>query len=165
MWLPVLGSAHSDPSFAPELGRHVHYDPRFYDLALVRPLVDGLPPEQALVVMAHRLSGGEAVEERELSCLREMPAFPHGHESAPWVPQLARDHACKRAVGGVCPHAGTDGRSFPRAADGSWTCLHGLRIGADGAVLPYAESSRRSQNAISDCGLTDNTRAASDSIA
>lgn len=182
-WLPVVGLPHQD-GVVTDIGPHVHYDARFLDLrSHLVVSIAGLPPERVALVIAHRVRlrvpqhAGPAphayewsdLDETtmwvEMECLREMPAFPHGHESAPWVSPLEDYVGCRRAVSGVCPHAGTDGRSFPRTADGSWTCLHGLRIGADGVVLPYAESSRRSQNAISDCGLTDNTRAASDSIA
>ena len=142
-WLPVLGPGHSDPSFAPLLGRHIHYDPRFFDLALLRPDVlghpqhAGLTPAQVVLVIAHRLRGDEVFAERPLPCLREMPAWPHGHPSAPWVPELEVAHrGCRVGAEGRCPHAGTDRRSFPRDADGAWTCIHGLRWGSSGRLLP-----------------------------
>lgn len=138
--VPVLGPPHADPSFAPALGRHLHYDPRFLDLAIVRIAAEGLTPEQVALVIAHKTPepDDERVAEVPMVCLRAMPPWPTGAagaDAAPWVPQLARDHAgCRVLADGRCPHAGTDGRSFPRGRDGAWTCIHGLRWAAGGEL-------------------------------
>ena len=133
--LPVLGPAHSDASFAAELGRHIHYDPRFLPDDHVLVEVDGLAPPQVAQVIAHKLLNDPELHELPALCLRQMPEFPRRHPAAPWVPQLERDHRGCRVADGRCPHAGTDGRSFPRRADGSWECIHGLRWAADGSLV------------------------------
>lgn len=125
--IPTLGPVHHDPSFAPSLGDHYHYDPRFLRLDLVRVTIAELPPEQVALVIAHRVQPGDLVEDRALLCLRAMPPWPTPREAAPWVGDLTEAHrACKVGRDGRCPHAGTDGRSFPRV-DGVWTCIHGLK--------------------------------------
>lgn len=131
---PVLGEPHEDPQIT-SIGLHIHYDPRFISDEQVVVRIPGLTIGQVAQVIAHRLRGGEVFEARELECLREMPPFPRGHEAAPWVGTLEEAHRWCRSVGGVCPHAGTDGRSFPRAADGSWECIHGLRWRRDGTLV------------------------------
>lgn len=136
--VPVLGPRHEDRSFAPLLGRHLHYDPRFLDLSLVLVDIEGMPPEQVALVIAHKSPDGEEIVYAPRVCLREMPKWPApalARDVAPWVGTLAAAHrACRVGPDGKCPHAGTDGRSFPRDAEGAWTCIHGLRWGADGAL-------------------------------
>lgn len=134
-WYPVLGPPHEDPSFAPNLGAHIHYHPQFIQANQIHIQIPDLSVGQIAQVIAHKLRGGEQFEMRQALCLREMPVFPRWHQAAPWVSMLEMAHQGCRVQNGRCPHAGTDGRRFPRAADGSWECIHGLRWSASGNLM------------------------------
>lgn len=136
--IPTLGPVHEDRSFAPLLGKHYHYDPRFLDLSIVQLSIPGMTPEQVALVIAHKSGPQDTIVYAEMTCLRTMPQWPTGTvatDAAPWIPGLATTHRkCRVAADGRCPHAGTDGRSFPRDADGAWTCIHGLKWKPDGSL-------------------------------
>lgn len=155
LYLPTLGPWHIDEVLAPEIGVHVHYDPRFFDLEwlLDRLRPDDLPPEQVLMVVAHvprsgitsDLGRAEQLWEAELPCLREMPAFPRGHAAAPWLATAEAAYAGRPADRlpdgcAACPHRATRLGSLPWREGTPGTprhreCIHGLRISDRGVVL------------------------------
>lgn len=149
--LPTLGPWHSDPELSPQIGVHIHYHPQFFDLGWLRRSAGDLPPERVLMVVAHMPScgmtwdvgRGDPLVEVELECLREMPDFPRGHESAPWLPlaeEMYAGDAVRLERGCVtCPHRGTRLDSLPwRERPGlpiHRECIHGLRWGEGGRLV------------------------------
>jgi hypothetical protein len=152
--LPTLGPWHVDPVLAPEVGLHVHYDPRFFDLVHLLPEVrestPDLSPESVLLVIAHLPMTGRTWDPNaadplvavEMECLREMPPFPRGHSAAPWVELADALYAGSRAERDArgclrCPHRGTALDDLPerKRTRPHRECIHGLRIGIDGIVF------------------------------
>jgi len=152
--LPTLGPWHHDRDLAPEIGLHVHYDPRFFDLAHLVPEVRAsapdLPPEQLLLVVAHLPARGvswegpgDPLELAEMRCLRAMPPFPRGHSAAPWLPLAESLYAGARAARGAdgclrCPHRQTALDDLPTRGGSDRPhreCIHGLRVDGSGTVF------------------------------
>ena len=138
--LPILGGAHTDIEIAPNVGRHYHYDMRFFDRKLFRTAF-GCDANRTLWWATHtnlRREMGSIldaefvvkVEHIRVKCVRLTPEFPAAAKFAAKVEGLfgnLRMDPEKR----VCPHRGMDLRTVEVGHDGCLTCPgHGLKWNA-----------------------------------
>lgn len=139
--MPVIGDPHSDPDLNVDF-EHVHPDPRFMSVFLMRKL--GVQPrntpelkttfeQSALGAIRPTRSLGETytfvlrTDCRPRVCVREMPEFPWVKNYA-WQ-DLHLNYEGRKVKCGKCPHRGMPLGSLPQDENGHVICNgHGLRI-------------------------------------
>jgi hypothetical protein len=134
-WWPVAGGIHNDAEFFAFKEDHYHLDPRFMTDA---DLDRGDPEKHPL---SWRPALGPLAETPTLlrrKCKRAGVMYRHGHRpEAQGLRATFAGRTCARnAQGLICPHRHYGLGSIAPNENGIITCpLHGLMIGADGAVL------------------------------
>ena len=175
LWLPVIGSIHSDPEHVQADFPHVHVDYRFLTPETREELLKQMA-EQHLIFKIHpvhatpissiwpeHLDAPIQLTDEGLDTIPEntwMAIQPHAYMGpypeypehiVHWLRQLSAAYANHTLVDALCPHQGTDLSGIDPDQHGVITCpLHGLKWSARTGriIMPPEQLTRGANNQV-----------------